>query len=111
MKKTLFWIIAGGLLLVAFTLVPALTMWGRNSWHYRGYGMMGNYFPGSHHMMGGWFGFSWLFTLLLLGVVITGGIYLSQHRHRFNQSACSSCNKIVETDWVTCPYCSSALQD
>lgn len=112
-KKTLTWVIFGVILLVALFALPSLWMWGRGGSFYHGYGMMGGYYPGSYHMMGGRFGFGWLVPALFLGLVIAAGVWvgnsLSQRNQPNTKSICPNCSKPVEEDWQTCPYCSTKL--
>ncbi len=110
-KKTLLWLIVGGITLVALVAIPSIWMWGHGNY---GYGMMsGGYYPGGYGMMGGWMRFGWLIPTLFLGLVIAAGVWagnsLSQRNHTNAKITCPNCSKPVETDWQACPYCSTGL--
>ena len=136
-KNTLFWITSIVLLAVLLLFVPSMLMLGRGtSMHsdygmmsgysnsgpgstmmggdYDGYNMMGDY--GGHSMMGGWMAFGWIIPVFILILIIGAGVWLgnSLTNRGINRSAalariCSNCNKPIESDWKTCPYCSTTL--
>ncbi len=84
-------------------------------WRYGGLGMMG---PG---MMGGWgfspFGwigmiFMWLIPVGLAVLAVFSVVWLVRNVGGGTNSpahACPSCGRDVQTDWRTCPYCSTSL--
>lgn len=82
------------------------------------YGMMG---PG---MMGGWgsmnfwpfigMALMWFVPVGGLVILITGIVSFVQSVQRMNrpsdyQASCPNCQKSVQTDWTTCPYCAEKL--
>ena len=125
MKRNTIWIVIGAILLLAAVFFLPSLFYGRggmmsgygtmgNNWMNEGYEMGNGYgMMGSGMMMGG----SWIISIVILFLVITGGVWLGNtlsNRGRISSSApeqtCPNCDKAVATDWSTCPYCSTSLK-
>lgn len=75
----------------------------------RGFGMMGWGGMGFFHPLG------WLLGLVVLGLAIYGIVALFSHNHRSTTpppmpKTCPHCSKVVDKDWVSCPYCGQDLR-
>lgn len=120
MKHVWKWILIGlGIALVVFLI--ALPMFGLR--HFGGvYGLRG--YTG-HPMMGlgGVMMFGWgimllkgLFCLAVLGFAVYGVIALVRGKKAPAvpppaPKTCKNCGRIVEKDWVNCPYCGNSLKN
>ena len=74
----------------------------------RGCGMMGWRMMGFHPL-------GWLLGLVVLGLAIYGIVALFSRDRRGTTpppmpKTCSNCGKVVDKDWVSCPYCGQDLR-
>ena len=128
MKRNTVWIIGTILLVAILAFLPNL--------FYGPGGMMGSYGMGSNFMdqgdvtsgwadcgsgygmMGGsWGSFGWPTSVIILVLVVTSGVWLGNalsNRGRVSSSttvqSCPNCNKAVDANWSTCPYCGTSLK-
>lgn len=118
MKKINWWAVATVGLLAVVILFGAGMFGG---WGYRGWGMMGTGMMGNWgYSPVGWFGmglgmlFMWLIPVGILALLVFGIASLVHNTgnppQTTSQTSCSNCGKAVQTDWLNCPYCGTALK-
>lgn len=115
MNKVWKWILIFlGALVVVFLI--ALAFFGRFGFHRvaalggypRGYGMMGWGMMAFHPL-------GWLLGLAVLGFAIYGIVALVSGKRQTPPppmpKTCPNCGRVVEKDWVSCPYCGHDLHE
>jgi hypothetical protein len=120
MKSKTCWILAVVLGLVILFFLPSLLIsrfWtGSYGGMMGGPGMMGDYgFVNPFGFLGmGLMGLMWLIPVGALVLLVIGAVWFFNGLNRPRNDPhvdrkCSNCNKAVDTDWTTCPYCGNTL--
>ncbi|MEN6571600.1 MAG: zinc ribbon domain-containing protein [Anaerolineaceae bacterium] len=115
MNKVWKWILifVGALIVVFLIAMAVLSRFGFGHMGYlggfrRGYGMMGWGMMGFHPL-------GWLLGLAVLGFAIYGVVALFSGRRHVAPppmpKTCSNCGRVVESGWVSCPYCGHDLHE
>ncbi len=107
------WILGIVIALILLLLVPMFFMGGFGMMG--GMGMMGGY---GYYQPFGWIGMllGWIIPLIILALLIAGVVILVTSLTRRGQiptgatsGFCTNCGKPVQSDWLNCPYCGTAL--